>query len=73
MSALNLVAIATLLGGALWTLPALIRRRLRDPMRLHLCLALLLMGAGNVLAQPPVLDFVDGFTFGLLRHKEVAR
>ncbi|MFG3009169.1 MAB_1171c family putative transporter [Streptomyces cinerochromogenes] len=63
MSALNLVAIATLLGGALWTLPALIRRRLRDPMRLHLCLALLLMGAGNVLAQPPVLDFVDGFTF----------
>ncbi|WP_037814854.1 MAB_1171c family putative transporter [Streptomyces sp. NRRL S-1022] len=63
MSALNFVAIATLLGGALWTLPALIRRRLRDPMRLHLCLALLLMGAGNVLAQPSVLNVVDGVTF----------
>ncbi|MEW2620824.1 MAB_1171c family putative transporter [Streptomyces sp. NPDC048106] len=63
MSGLNLVAIATLLGGAVWTTPALIRRRLRDPMRLHLFLALLLMGAGNVLAQPPVLQFVDGFTF----------
>ncbi|MGW2836195.1 MAB_1171c family putative transporter [Streptomyces sp. NPDC001493] len=63
MSALNLVAIITLLGGTLWTMPGLIQRRLRDPMRLHLCLALLLMGAGNVLAQAPIPHFVDGFTF----------
>ncbi|MFK0120331.1 MAB_1171c family putative transporter [Streptomyces sp. NPDC090994] len=63
MSALNLIAITTLFGGAVWTMPALIRRRLRDPMRLHLCLALLLMGAGNLLAQAPVLRLVDGATF----------
>ncbi|MDO0915096.1 hypothetical protein QQM39_31030 [Streptomyces sp. DT2A-34] len=63
MSALNLIAIVTLLAGAVWTVPALIRRRFRDPMRLHLCLALLLMGAGNVLAQPFVLSLVDSFTF----------
>ncbi|MEU8751466.1 MAB_1171c family putative transporter [Streptomyces chartreusis] len=63
MSALNLITIVTLLAGAVWTVPALIRRRFRDPMRLHLCLALLLMGAGNVLAQPVVLNLVDSFTF----------
>lgn len=63
MSVLNLVAIVTLLGGAAWTLPALIQRRFRDPMRLHLCLSLFLMGVGNVLYQPPVLRFVDDCTF----------
>ncbi len=62
MNALNLVTIVTLLGGAAWTLPPLIRGRLRDPVRLHLCLALLLMGMGNVLAEPSVLALVDGWT-----------
>lgn len=63
MRALNSIVIVTLLGGAAWTIPALIQRRFRDPMRLHLCLALLLMGVGNALSQPPVLAFVDGCTF----------
>ncbi|MFE2140875.1 MAB_1171c family putative transporter [Streptomyces sp. NPDC059456] len=63
MSALNLVAIVTLLGGAAWMVPALVQQRFRDPMRLHLFLSLFLMGLGNVLSQPPVLDWVDGSTF----------
>ncbi|CAL9374975.1 hypothetical protein SUDANB120_00939 [Streptomyces sp. enrichment culture] len=63
MSVLNLIAIVTLLGGAAWMMPALVQRRFRDPMRLHLFLSLFLMGIGNVLAQPPVLAGVDGYTF----------
>ncbi|MFJ8403953.1 MAB_1171c family putative transporter [Streptomyces microflavus] len=59
---LNLVAIVTLLGGAAWTLPALIQRRFRDAMRVHLCMALFLMGIGNTLSQPAVLRFVDQCT-----------
>ncbi|GAA0458034.1 hypothetical protein GCM10010361_22580 [Streptomyces olivaceiscleroticus] len=63
----NLLAIVTLLGGTVWTLPLLIRQRFRAPMRLHLCLSLFLLGTGNVLGQlsdPALLDglFCIGFT-----------
>ncbi|WP_405970353.1 hypothetical protein OG496_09020 [Streptomyces sp. NBC_00988] len=63
MIALNLVTIATLFSGAVWTMPGLIQRRLRDPMRLHLFLALVLMSSGNLLALEPVLHLVDDLTF----------
>ncbi|MFF2863687.1 MAB_1171c family putative transporter [Streptomyces rubiginosohelvolus] len=63
MNSLNLVAIVTLLGGAAWTIPALVRRRFHDPMRVHLFFALLLMGLGNVLAQPHVLGLADRVMF----------
>ncbi|MFD7840004.1 MAB_1171c family putative transporter [Streptomyces sp. NPDC059761] len=62
MSALNLVAIVTLLGGAAWMIPALVQQRFRDPMRLHLFMALFLMGLGNVLSQPRILMWLDGVT-----------
>ncbi|MDX6362412.1 MAG: hypothetical protein QOC85_1419 [Streptomyces sp.] len=62
MRAFDCVAVVTLLAGTVWTLPALVRRRFRDPMRLHLCLSLLLMGLGNLLAQPALISFVDRHT-----------
>ncbi|MGJ5756527.1 MAB_1171c family putative transporter [Streptomyces puniciscabiei] len=62
MRAFDCVAVVTLLAGTLWTLPALVRRRFRDPMRLHLCLSLFLMGLGNLLAQPTLIALVDRHT-----------
>ncbi|MBF9067507.1 MAB_1171c family putative transporter [Streptacidiphilus fuscans] len=62
MRPFDCVAIVTLLLGTAWTLPALVRRRFRDPMRLHLCLSLLLMGLGNLFAQPLLIAFVDRHT-----------
>lgn len=63
MTTLNLVTIAMLLTGAAWTLPVLVRRHFRDPMRIHLFLALLLMGTGNLVSQPYVREIVDPVTF----------
>jgi hypothetical protein len=60
--AFDCVAVVTLLAGTAWTLPALVRRRFRDPMRLHLCLSLLLMGLGNLLAQPAMVALVDRYS-----------
>ncbi|MFD7904608.1 MAB_1171c family putative transporter [Kitasatospora sp. NPDC057904] len=59
MRAFDCVAIVTLLAGTAWTLPALVRRRFRDPMRLHLSLSLLFMGLGNLLAQPRLVALLD--------------
>jgi hypothetical protein len=64
MSGVNLVTVVTLLGGTAWTLPALVRQRLRAPMRLHLCLSMFLLGMGNLLGQQlPGHAVLDGFTF----------
>ncbi|MFF7308675.1 MAB_1171c family putative transporter [Streptomyces sp. NPDC008137] len=60
---MNLLAIVTLLGGTAWTLPLLIRQRFRAPMRLHLCLSLFLLGAGNVPAQLSDPAALDGLAF----------
>ncbi|WP_461000075.1 MAB_1171c family putative transporter [Streptomonospora sediminis] len=52
-----------LLTGAAWTIPIMVRRRFRDPMRMHLFLALLLLGSGNLVSQPYILRVIDPITF----------
>jgi hypothetical protein len=59
----NVLAVVTLLGGTVWTLPLLIRQRFRAPLRLHLCLSLLLLGTGNVLSQLWDTGLLDGLFF----------
>ncbi|MEU0202610.1 MAB_1171c family putative transporter [Streptomyces sp. NPDC006237] len=59
----NVLAVVTLLGGTAWTLPPLIRQRFRAPLRLHLCLSLLLLGTGNVLSQLWDTALLDGLLF----------
>ena len=63
MTTLNIVTIAMLLTGAAWTMPILVRRRFRDPMRVHLLLALVLLASGNLISQPYVLRIIDPITF----------
>ncbi|MGW5020961.1 MAB_1171c family putative transporter [Streptomyces cacaoi] len=59
----NLVAVATLLGGAVWTFPQLFRQRFRAPLQLHLFLSLFLLGMGNLLGQLCDRRPLDDFTF----------
>ncbi|QTZ93826.1 MAB_1171c family putative transporter [Streptomyces auratus] len=63
MFGVNLVTIITLLCGAAWTLCLLIRQRFRAPLRLHLCLSLFLLGAGNLLGQLCNRAPLDNLTF----------
>lgn len=63
MKYVNVLAVVTLLGGTVWTLPPLIRQRFRAPLRLYLCLSLLLLGAGNVLSQLWDTALLDGLLF----------
>lgn len=62
MSDLGWVAVVTLLVGAAWTLPALVRQGFRDPMRWTLFCSMLLLGVGNLISRPPVITLVDGWT-----------
>ncbi|MFJ4006245.1 MAB_1171c family putative transporter [Streptomyces sp. NPDC090023] len=67
MRSVSLVATITLLCGAAWTLPMLMRHRFRSPLRLHLFMSLSLLGLGNLIGQllaPTTLDgvFFTGFT-----------
>lgn len=63
ITAVTWFAIAAALLGAAWTIPALVRRGFRDPMRLHSFAALSLMGIGNLLNLPSVSGVVDGHAF----------